>query len=88
MYRKRAKETVLWVLKNSLDRVQFFVHLNQYVIRIKSIQGIFSKHMSLQRGRRTVLTHFWKIEIQNEMVNNEKKGSQKWDDQNAYIAKV
>ena len=88
MYRKRAKETVLWVLKNSLDRVQFFVHLNQYVIRIKSIQGIFSKHMSLQRGRRTVLTHFWKIEIQNEMVNNEKKGSQKWEDQNVYITKV
>jgi len=52
------------------------------------MQRIFNKHMSLQRGRRRILQHFWKAESQNEMGNGKPKDSPEWVKQNIYIDKI
>jgi hypothetical protein len=83
MYEKRANETVLWFLKSSLDKRKPKNYVVLYVKKVIMIQRNVTTHLTLQKGRRDILRHFWHIEAQNEMCyNNEKVDSPEYEKRN------
>ena len=55
MYEKRAAQTILWVLKEKLDKVQLKVYTAQYYESIMLIMATFKRHTVNQNARKGVL---------------------------------
>ena len=63
IYERRAQLVVIWFLKNALDRKQGRAIMYQYSKRVISLQRNWRKHLDLQTDRKTIMEHFWALEL-------------------------
>jgi hypothetical protein len=85
LYEHRAKDVIIWFLKNTIERKRIYSYILQFCNMIVKFQRNFRTHLELQRCRRDILEHFWTIEAQTMAFHEFKKGTPEYTNIEKFI---
>ena len=69
IYERRAGLTIAVMILTYIEKRDIQIRMRQWYISLMRIQRSFKRHMALMKERRIILRHYWRTEIEKEVMS-------------------